>query len=246
MKRLVSLLAALLFSITAGVEFINPKPDDFVLRVSKESSAYWSPGNEDNTSPAALYRLQFGAKDDGTPLCETAPMIPSRITSTGTGWSVTADTSDSTQGPPWWFAITEGDSGCTNIAGAFTDKSYHEITGEEGAATSASWTPTDLEAGKRFYICAPAAGTIETSHYSCDYGQTMNFKYEMPNGTKVIMSVRNAVCWYCCRNKSAETSDTGVEYFTANTKDSLKGKSMSAGALLMIGDVDTTISFTRA
>jgi hypothetical protein len=92
-------------------------------------------------------------------------------------------------------------------------------------------------------IYAPAAGKINTSHFACDYGHYMEYMVERVTGGEatVLMTIKNAKCWYCCRNKAAPEDGR----YTATTKDSLKGQAMRTGDLLCVGQPGTTITLYR-
>ena len=90
-------------------------------------------------------------------------------------------------------------------------------------------------------ITAPAAGEINTSHYACDGGSTMEYLITWSDGNVYTMTISGAKCWYCCAHKSVPEGES----YTATTSDSLKGKAMRAGDVLCVGKEGTTISIVR-
>lgn len=91
-------------------------------------------------------------------------------------------------------------------------------------------------------ICAPAAGTINTSHYACDYGSTMEYLITFRDGSTYTLRISDAKCWYCCAHKAYPE---GGKY-TATTRESLCGQTMRVGDVLCVGKAGTTVSITRA
>ena len=266
MKKLLALAAAALFCIGAGIEFILPKEDTFALNTT-DNHFYWSP-NREALDAATLYRLQNGV-DRSKDACKTDNWTPSRFG--GCGWANTE---------PYWPCLTESETGIKELSlkkapedvnkgreGSGDGVLLHSADG--GASIVGAlydyWyqvkdlaVPEDTEAEQpvkqpRYYICAPSKGTIQTSHYACDGGRSMRFQYTYKRNGKdvtVMMTISNATCWYCCREKDptnpksgCDTID-GVTVYKANTPTSLKDRVMEAGQLLCIGNPDTCIMFT--
>ncbi len=245
-----------------------PKEDTFTLNVG-DSKYYWSPSKE-ATDAATIYRLKNGV-DPAAPACETEGWIVKRYT--GAGWA---------EKDPYWFAMEnppkDGDAASFNVDyGTPTPKTtpvtcYLPDTADRNKAIvfnrSLNGGPDNAECILEFdktysnpnvigedglyYICAPAEGTINTSHYACDNGHTMQYQFEyvFPNNKHctVLMKIEDAYCWYCCRHKDPKgpgaTMVDGVPWFKANTGDSLKGKQMHAGQLLVMANKDTAITFS--
>ena len=246
MKRAIAMLAALIFSIGAGVEFVLPQADYFALN-TKDYTYYYSI-TQQAAGAADIYRLQYGT-DDTTSPCETENFVPHRFGSDAT-WESAA---------PYWFAVKRPSADTESVPGLagkggdwekFGDIDY--FWGDDHLVTESVWT---YEGEDEIYICAPVSGTIQTSHYSCDYGQELDFEFTL-GGSTYVMEIRHAKCWSCCRNKeldkegSGATTDTDAlgntrYYYQANTQDSLKGRQMQAGSLLTVGVSGTTVHFVK-
>lgn len=249
MKKLLALATATIFCIGAGIEFILPKEDTFAINTETDHF-YWSP-NKEALDAATLYRLQNGV-DRSKDACKTENRTPSRYA--GDGW---ADKS-----PYWPFILKDGHELEITFASEYKDNEgrdesgislgFQSITGKH-EAHAAAWycasglpEPANGEASPQFYICAPATGEIDTSHYACDGGHTMQFVYEL-EGVQYCMSIKNAVCWYCCEHKDPSNPKSGcdvidgVTVYKANTPDSLRGRTMTAGQLLCVGDLSTVV-----
>lgn len=243
MKKALAMLIAVLFSVGAGIEFILPKSDEFMLSTGEHKS-YWSPGKGDELSAADLYRLVYGANTTSGAACEISNYIPSRAE-----WP---------RRSPVAFAIkAEQEEGVH----ALFDSATITVADGDPIPTVSLSEPVDFGKGfvwtansdcDEFYICAPGEGTIATSHFACNYGATMEYHFQDADGKVWKMVVSDAKCWYCCRNKSDTDINVSWDenshrfYYTANTNDSLKDHKCSPGTLLMVGKANTTIKFIRA
>lgn len=256
MKKLLALAAAALFCIGAGIEFILPKEDTFGLN-TETASFYWSP-NREALDAATLYKLQNGIDRSKDP-CDTNNVTPSRYA--GAMWADSA---------PYWPFIKEDGTAEISVED-YTSENDGRQQGSEvqlnkaqsstSGTVSLNWwvrakglastqsTDGTSETKEKYYICAPLQGTIETSHYACDGGHTMVFKYTYDN-KEYTMTIQNAVCWYCCKGKTPSDPKSGCEeidgvtMYKANTPTSLKGRVMEAGQLLCVADANTQIIFT--
>lgn len=236
LKRALAMLFAVIFSVAAGIEFTLPKEDEFMLR-TEDSTYYWSPADENGELNAAdLYRLMYGTVDNTKPKCKTENYTPPR----GGVWPAS---------PPYPFAIIQGDGvdyvACPDHPDA-TIKQADLTVSPLFESQYYVWQSSEEVTGD-IYICAPVTGTIETSHYSCDYGSHMSFEFEYDGGVW-LMVIDGAKCWYCCRDKAdsdAAMAADGRTYYTANTSDSLKGHQVGAGQLLVVGDKNTVVKFTK-
>lgn len=251
MKKLIAFLAAALFCIGAGVEYIKPKEDTFVLNTFDEdgrplSYSYWSP-NKDVQAAADIWRQQNGVSH-AIAQCAIAPTTPKR--EGGDGWASVE---------PYWFAITTKEPATYFTTLSYPGTNYKKVqfyAASGGADTTVEFplnvdVQVSLSDDKEFYICAPSRGTIETSHYDCDGGHRMVFRFALPDAT-YLMSIEGAKCWYCCKDKDPNKAGSGCTLhedgtvtYTANTTDSLKGKTMLAGQLLCVGTATTTIKLVK-
>jgi len=121
---------------------------------------------------------------------------------------------------------------------------YSPVT--EGKYTATKMSTKDgatftINVAEDVNITAPAAGEINTSHYACDGGSTMEYLITWSDGNVYTMTISGAKCWYCCAHKSVPEGES----YTATTSDSLKGKAMRAGDVLCVGKEGTTISIVR-
>ena len=87
-------------------------------------------------------------------------------------------------------------------------------------------------------ITAPAAGTINTSHFSCNYGSTMEYVIRLSDGNVFTVTIDDAKCWFCCAKKTEPENGR----YTAATNDSMQGKAMRAGDILCVGKEGTTVT----
>ena len=235
---MLALAAAALFCIGAQIQFTLPKEDSFALN-TVENQFYWSPDQE-AIDAATLYKLQNGV-DRSIDVCDIANRTPTRYY--GDGGALWASTS------PYWPCIAK--DGSKEIPLKCDENEGNEFQWNSGSGQNAG----KLFLGRTirvdgstddFYICAPTKGTIETSHYQCDGGHTMRFRYDY-GGVTYEMVIENAVCWYCCEGKDPKSSRSGCEevngviMYKANTQNSLKGRVMEAGQLLCVANSNTTI-----
>lgn len=266
MKKLLATLAALIFCISAGVEFANPKADNFTLATEKGSS-YWSPGvGQGELSAADLYRMMYGRSDNTVPQCDTVLVLPSRqIGDDPIGWEWIPKTDNGflyESASLYWPAIKCDDmkspTTATAAVGRLTDgeEEVHTLADViRGEYVSVTYR---FDSAEKFWITAPHTGTITTSHSACDFGQSMNFTFEVMTQdgagrsqlVTIQMSIKNGMGWWCCRGKeptetTSITGDLTRPMYTANTKSDLRGKTVGAGYLLIMADKETTVTFTR-
>lgn len=241
MKRFIALISAALFSVFAGVEFVLPQKDFFALNT--EEHTYYYSITDEVMDAATIYRLQYGT-DSRTDACETANFTPHRTTDE-VKWE---------NNRPYWFAVSRP-SDDTEPVEEYVDGSPYGHSGwSEGFPSNLDiiWT---YEGAEDIYICAPSEGNIRTSHYSCDYGATMEYEFTI-SGVTYLMSIKNAKCWYCCRNKDPNKASSGImdmkdstgairKAYQANTADSLKDREMAAGNLLVVGTTGTTVRISQ-
>ncbi len=272
MKKLLALAAAALFCIGAQIEFILPKEDVFSMNTA-DNQFYWSPSQE-ALDAATIYRLQNGV-DPSAPVCKTEGFTVKRY---GTaGWADVAPYWFAVARPAKDEEPTPNNLDYGTAAKATEGETVYVSTYEKPGTedTITFWRKTaqdedayvDIQCNLKldtaysgvpelgdslYYICAPADGKILTSHFACDNGHTMVYEFDYqiePHKIVTIhMSIQNAYCWYCCRDKGAdsegaETVDNTV-YFKANTKSSLKGKEMTAGQLLVVANNKTAVTFS--
>ena len=237
---MLALAAAALFCIGAQIQFTLPKEDSFALN-TVENQFYWSP-NQEAIDAATLYKLQNGI-DRSIDVCDIANRTPTRYN--GEGGALWAQTS------PYWPCIAKDGSkeiplkcdGTGDVKLVWNSGSQDP---KDLTALYPGYTIRVVGSTDDFYICAPNKGTIETSHYQCDGGHTMRFRYDY-GGYTYEMTISNAVCWYCCEGKDPKSSRSGCEevngviMYKANTQNSLKGRVMEAGQLLCVANSNTTI-----
>lgn len=243
MERLIAIATAAIFCISAGIEFIFPKADTFAFNTETDSF-YWSPDKKSLDS-ATLYRLQNGV-DRTIDACKTDQWVVGR--NAGDGWGTAS---------PYWFAVTADGKEVsmrsdTPADGNTTPLHFHSAKTE--TATNTLYTSTvytaDVAEGGEYYICAPAYGEITSSHYDCDGGHTFSFTYEGDDKQLISMSITDAKCWYCCRDKNPDSARSGCDVvngnviYKANTPTSLKGNSMGAGCCLVVATPKTQITFS--
>lgn len=277
MKKLLALAAAAIFCIGAGIEFILPKEDTFALNTETDHF-YWSP-SEEALDAATLWSLSKGV-DRSLAECKTDNWVPPRYESGlrwGTGplmWPfISTDAKYQLDSDVVGLShdLTKYHREPQANADYGTDKKAHnedewldQNTVLLARVSSTGNTSARIEYGQKleftnqgsdFYICAPGEGTIETSHFACDFGSELLYRfnagtYDAP--VWVNMSIKGAKCWYCCRDKNPEDSnsgvhvdpDTGALRYTANSKDSLKGREMHTGDLLVVATKNTTVTFS--
>lgn len=233
MKRAIALLMSAMFCVMAGIEFILPKDDNFTLNTDSEKSYFSPTGTE--LSAADLYRLQYGVDDDREP-CDTAYFIPKCTTFTATGQ------------PPYYIVYkkpaTDGEAYVpVTSSGDTIGFEYTAFDGSRGVPVLKPTTDANrdtLDLTKDFYIVAPVEGHIKTSHFACDYGHTMDYEFDY-NSKHWKMSITNAKCWFCCRDKTEPESGM----YTATTTDSMLDRFMYGGNLLCIGGPNTKISISE-
>lgn len=238
MERLIAIATAAIFCISAGIEFIFPKADTFAFNTETDSF-YWSPDKKSLDS-ATLYRLQNGV-DRTIDACKTDQWVVGR--NAGDGWGTAS---------PYWFAVTadgkEVGMEPTEV-GTTTPLTFHKALAQVELCTGIVYNGK-VEEGGEYYICAPAAGEITSSHYDCDGGHTFSFTYEGDNKQLISMSITDAKCWYCCRDKNPDSARSGCDVvngnviYKANTPTSLKGNSMGAGCCLVVATPETQITFS--
>lgn len=216
MKRMVALFFAAIFSIFAGVEFVLPKDDNFIFADENGSSAYFLPEKSGEVQYKSLYGQVFGVNGSGAEMCDTTPKPGDR---------------------PEWVELSTRVSDWS--AGIF-DPVYVGDDSKVEVTTSANTIKYVLSG--EIEICAPASGTIETSHFSCDWGSKMTYTFSLVDGNSYTMEIEGAKCWFCCAHK--EPPENGR--YTATTSDSMKGKAMRAGEVLCIGKEDTVVLITRS
>lgn len=247
------------------------------------SHSYYSPGNSSNVSAMDLYRMKYGSTSSA-PKCDTDNVIPDRWHigwgTTPYWFAVTAQQSigegvDDRISFQCVASEEEHIKPESNKSESGFGADYHAIKDSGEKIGPMQWildrcdngytvkcdyvdTLTVDQPAKDFtyWICAPEAGTILTSHYGCDYGHTMDYEFAK-DGNTYLMHIENARCWYCCRNKKAtDANDIDADgcmwnestqqwYYQANTLDSLQGHQCTAACLLVLGTVNTQITFTK-
>lgn len=243
MKELLSIVMSVMFSVFSGLEIIAPKADAFLLN-TPDAHSYWSPGSATTISDAELYRQQFKAIDERHP-CETGNTIPTRT--------------EADQDAGGWSSATPHYP-CADIKGNWIDSAEMVDVGAScgfdgwssanelptwASTPDTDWLWTCPENTGDMYIVAPVTGKLLSSHFACDYGQSLDFEfsYTIPGQMEPStykMSIRNAKCWWCCRNKPVPSNGC----YTAATDDSLKGREMPAGTLLCIGKPGTKVTIS--
>lgn len=235
MKKLLAALIAALIAIGSGVEYIKPKEDLYAANTTTASS-YWEPEVVDRDGDSAyfysLYRSVFQVTDNSSPRCNTDTVVPVRSGQDAYKW-IGNDL--------FWFI--QEDQGADNGGSSGQALKPPALS---GTLSTGPFRCSDCIGDSGYcYITTPCYGEIITSHFACDYGQELKFQFQY-QGSTWIMHIKGAVCWWCCRDKrtsSGQYLDKGT--YSANTKESLKGKTMAAGALLCVGDSGTTITFTK-
>lgn len=218
MKRMLALLCAAVYSIFAGVGFVSPKADDFYFDPVTGEGAYFQVDvAATGENYRSLYSQVYGVSGSRADVCDTTRRQDSREV---------------------WTPIKDAYPSYTS---GWNSSLYEPV--EEG--TSASQIQNGIsytiqEDGVN--ICAPAAGTINTSHYYCDYGSRMEYLMSFSDGSTYTMTITGAKCWYCCANK-AEPADGR---YTATTSTSLKGNTMRAGDVLCIGKSGAVITIINS
>lgn len=222
MRRLIALLFAALFSVFAGVEYVLPKDDNFYMSSVEGDQPYFKVDEDGEVLYKSLYRTARNVSLSEAEMCDTTPR---------------QDTRDS------WVEIP--DVGGLSGIGDIWQGLYSPVA--EGKYTATKMSSKDgvtftVSVDEDVNITAPAAGKINTSHFACDGGSTMEFVITWSDGNVYTMSITDAKCWYCCAHK--EEPEDGR--YTATTNDSLKGQAMSAGDVLCVGKNGTTITIVRA
>lgn len=218
MKHLISLLIAAVYSVFAGIGFTLPKEDDFVQNA--ESPAYYSPaeGSEDYRS---LYSSNRGFNTQGAEPCNTTPRLDDRV-----NWKkLSAVIMD-------WGEAESLKTVLGDFWSPVADGAWSSLTTSSGGVT--------FVLGQETNVCAPKAGTIQTSHFSCDYGHRMDFSIQTVQGN-FTMTITGAKCWYCCADK--EEPEDGR--YTAVTSDSLRDKELAEGYVLCVGKEGTIVTIMK-
>lgn len=230
MRRILSLILAALSSMFSGVDFCVPREDNFLYSTNEVQTYYQVEQSTSDVQYKNLYGQVRGFDWGEAELCDTTR----RQDDTRNGeWPTIKDIA----GSGWEDA--------QNIFAPIVTNDY--ITLEKSTKDKLVWkigkdkSKTEEESLSDVNICAPAAGTIDTSHYACNYGSMMTYKIEQLNGTTFLLKIEGAKCWYCCAKK--KVPDDGR--YTATTSDSMKGKTMSAGDVLCIGKEGTEITLSR-
>ena len=221
MKRLIALLFAALFSVFAGVEYVLPKDDNFYMSSVEGDQPYFKVNEDGEVLYKSLYRSVRHTNLDAAEMCDPTPRQDTRDS-----WVEIPDVSGlSGIGDIWrglYSPVAEGKYTATKMS-------------TKDGATFTGNVAEDVN------ITAPAAGEINTSHYACDGGSTMEYLITWSDGNVYTMTISDAKCWYCCAHKSVPEGES----YTATTSDSLKGKAMRAGDVLCVGKEGTTISIVR-
>ena len=217
MKRLVAGLLAALFTLFNGLDWIPPKVDSFTYD-TEDFQAYYTPPEEGDSDYTALWREMYPSQGTSVEYCNTAPWVVSNRTEWSTledfGFAIFLPTSNREDGTEIPWTVDSENSACMYEA------------------------PSDSET--EFYICAPATGTIATSHFACDYGRSMTFVFPY-QGDTYVLTVSGAKCWYCCRDK--KEPESGL--YTATTSNSLKGTTIPSGGLLCVGWGGTKVTIAK-
>ena len=211
MKRLLLTFLAALFTLFNGLDWVPPKVDTFTYN-TEEFEAYYTPPEEGDSDYTALWREMHPSSGSDVERCDIAPWVVSNRTE----WNPIA------AGKLDVYIPTTNKEDGTELAWTFDENS--NVYSYEHTAES------------EIYIAAPASGKIMSSHFACDYGRSMEYIFAWA-GQQYALSITNAKCWYCCRNKK---EPVGGRY-TATTSESLQGKDMPAGALLCVGQQGTKI-----
>lgn len=241
MKKIIAALVAALVAIGAGLEYIGPKEDLFASNTDTGKS-YWEPDRVDEGGDKAyfynLYRSVFQVTDNSSPRCETKVVVPVRSGTDAYKWI---------ENELFWFLQEDkgADDGQTTGAVLPSTGGVVPMDGDRIKLDGAKYSLSDLgvSAGQHAYITAPCYGTVISSHFACNYGQELKFQFEYNNAT-YVMTIENATCWWCCRNKGGSSYLEAGSY-SANTTDSLKGTQMASGALLCVGNSGTTVTFKK-
>lgn len=223
MKRLFSIVVAALYSLFAGVGYVDPLPDEFYFRTDTAEAPYYQPdivsGEKDWKG---LYGSTYGTTTNPAEACDPVPEQDTRDEwkllvemSTRSGAAFPYDWSSSL-----YFPI---DLNVSYEVEFVDDYVIITLLGDE-----------DVN------ITAPAAGYINTSHFACGYGKYMEYVISFSDGSIYTVNIQNAKCWYCCAHKTPP--EDGL--YTATTTDSLKGKKMSVGDILCVGKAGTTITIS--
>lgn len=219
MHRVFALLVAAIASIFTGAGFALPKEDEFFFNTEEDSFYYQVTESESDVHYKNLYDQVRGYEWGDAERCET-----------------TRRQDDTRQGewPTMAELAGEGWSDAQNIFAPMLVSDKVSLTCDKSKAV---FTVAD-DAKDDINICAPAAGEINTSHFACNYGSHMEYVIKQTNGTNFIVRIDGAKCWYCCAHKTVPTDGR----YTATTKDSLKGKTMSAGDVLCVAKAGTTVT----
>lgn len=217
MSKVITMCLAAVFSLFMGLGVIQPKEDSFHFGSEDTAAPYFLPAIQSaDIQYKALYGELFGSSTEIAELCDTTAVFGDVGTYTEIGLRM----------PSWSAAIYEP-----------VDAS----DGDKVTITTVGTSSITYVLNETMDICAPARGTIQTSHFNCDYGSRMDFEIVLSDGFSYLMEIRDAKCWYCCANKTAP--DDGR--YTATISDDLKGTTMQAGELLCVGDVGTTVKISQ-
>lgn len=254
MKRLLAALVAALVAIGTGVEYIKPKEDLYASN-TQDSKYYWeldsSTGSDSISYFSSLYRSMYGVTGSGQERCETDPVTPVRTGEDPWTWGVSQDV--------FWFVQADQGADQSSAGAVYHPDGWDTQDQLDGYTVKlGSNEPLDEnnDGTQHYYITAPAPGEILTSHFANSYGQTMEFQFEA-DGHTYKMTINDATCWYCCRNKKATEDDVAAGRalkeggyllkgnYSANTSNSLKGNFLASGSLLCVGEPGTIITFKK-
>ena len=223
MRRIISMLISAVYSLFAGTGFTLPKQDDYYFGNVDGEGAYFQPDiSETDIQYKLLYDEVRGFTDSGA-YCDITRRQTDR---------------------PTWVELSDKERGMTDLPGVFDpvyvptdDESNYTVDVEAGNGSITYTIHVEAE------VCAPATGTIVTSHYACNYGSEMTYSFSLSGSSdSYVVEITGAKCWYCCSHKE-EPADGR---YTATTTDSLRGKDMRTGDVLCISKEGTKIVVKRA
>lgn len=215
MRRLLAIISAALTMAFAGLSWTTPKEDFY----SAVETYYQCSQHAKGEDYANLYARKYATTGSTEP-CDITPTTMIRKV-----WESMADFGDDEHSlKQAWIPVHPVDPDADAIQVTKPENSVyifyykHETDGE-------------------FYISAPTAGMIQTSHFNCDWGHMMNFQF-VTGGYIYNMEIKDAKCWYCCRDKKEPESGN----YKATTSDDLRGKNISEACLLCVGKQGTTVA----
>ena len=211
MKQLVALLCTALFSVFAGVGVVLPKEDTFYFNPATGEADYFQVSEMGEVDYRGLYSSVRGFSGAEVEACDTTPR---------------QDTRDAWEEIPMggiWQGLYS-----PIASGKFTSE---KLSGRDGIRYT-------VNVSEDVNITAPAAGTISTSHFSCNYGSTMEYVIRLSDGNVFTVTIDGAKCWFCCAKKTEPENGR----YTAATNDSMQGKAMRAGDILCVGKEGTTVT----